>query len=563
VRDGDPERASELANTIAEVYIEQNLSLKLDTTRGAKRWVAEQLDVARKELDQSEQALYAFRRDNNILSVSLEDRQNIIASTLTDFSSALTQSRKLKIELDARRRAIAGLISGQGDNGPASFGDQGSALEALRKTWLEERRKAQLTEERYGPKHPEYAYQKSRVDAAWNDLVKEGQLVLSAMDAQIRAASEAQGKYDAEVNRLTEEALDLNKKEIDYKRLSRDAVNSSTVYASLLKRLNESGLQEQDQANNIRLLDRAQTPRIAVEPNLRNAAALTITLALLLSLGLVFFIEFLDRSIKTQEELEAIVGAPFLGFLPSVIEEAKGPGKEMFVLKHPKSTAAECVRVVRTNILFCSPDKPLKTLLVTSSNPVEGKTVNAVNLAIAMAQGGHKTLLVDTDMRRPRLHKVLGLPNDHGVARLTVEEGSIDEAVKSTEVPGLFLLACGPIPPNPAELLQTEKFHNLVERLKLKFDRIIFDSPPVLAVTDAAVLSQQVDGVVLVVRAGTTAREAVRQAAMRLKSVKAPIIGAVLNDVNLRHPHYATYYYQYQYKYQEAPVPPPRSASGG
>jgi capsular exopolysaccharide synthesis family protein len=556
VRDADPARAAELANTIASVYIDQNLALKLDTTRGAKRWVAEQLDEARRDLDRAEQALYAFRRDNNILSVSLEDRQNIIASTLTDFSSALTQAKKQRIELEARRKAVASLIAGQVDEGPAAFGEQGAALEILRKTWLEERRKLQLTEERYGPKHPELAYQKSRLDAAWSDLVKEGELVLKSMDAQIRAATETGSRYSGEVDRLTQEALDLNKKEIDYKRLTRDADNASQVYAALLKRLNESGLQEQDQANNMRLLDRAQVPRVAVEPNMRNAIVMTIALALLISLGLVFFVEFLDRSIKTQEDLEQAVGAPFLGFLPSVVEDAKTPGRELFVLRHPKSTAAECCRVVRTNILFCSPDKPLKTILVTSSNPVEGKTVSVVNLGIAMAQGGQRTLLVDTDMRRPRLHKVLGISNEHGVARLTVEEGPIEEAIKSTEVPNLFLLPCGPLPPNPAELLQTEKFLSLVKKLTERFDRVIFDSPPVLAVTDAAVLSRVVDGTVLVVRAGTTARDAVLRGSQRLKAVNAPIIGAVLNDVNLRHPHYASYYYQYQYKYHEMPGRP-------
>jgi capsular exopolysaccharide synthesis family protein len=180
-----------------------------------------------------------------------------------------------------------------------------------------------------------------------------------------------------------------------------------------------------------------------------------------------------------------------------------------------------------------------------------------------MAQNGHRTLLVDTDMRRPRLHKVLGVSNEHGVSRLLIEDGPIHDAIKSTDVQNLYVLPCGPIPPNPAELLQTERFSALTKKLLEEFDRVIFDSPPILAVTDAAVLSRVVDGTIVVVRAGSTARDAVMRARQRLQAVGARIIGAVLNDVNLRNPHYASYYYQYQYKYHEPVVAPAEQEKKG
>jgi capsular exopolysaccharide synthesis family protein len=463
------------------------------------------------------------------------------------------------IELEARRKAVASLIGGEMPDGPAAFGPHAENVEKLREAYLDERRKLDLAEERYGPKHPEYTYQQARVDSARNDLEREAKTMLRTMDAELHSLKDTEAKYGTEVDRLTQEALRLNEKELEYKRLVREQENANQVYGVLLKRLNESMLQEQDQANNIRLLDPAETPSVAIEPNIRNAAVLTIALALMVSLGLAFFVEFLDRSVKTQEDLEVAAGAPFLGFVPTVMPEGK-VGRELFVAKHPKSSAAECCRVIRTNILFCSPDKPLRSIMVTSSNPVEGKTMNVVHLGITMAVSGQRTLLVDTDMRRPRLHKALGTANDHGVSRLTVEEGPIEEAVKSTEIPNLWLLPCGPIPPNPAELLQTEKFAALVKRLLEKYDRVIFDSPPILAVTDAAVISRVVDGAVLVVRAGSTGRDAVVRARQRLRSVSAPVIGAILNDVNLKNPHYASYYYQYQYKYHEAPGKTPATA---
>jgi capsular exopolysaccharide synthesis family protein len=288
-------------------------------------------------------------------------------------------------------------------------------------------------------------------------------------------------------------------------------------------------------------------------------------LGLLLGLLLAFGVEFLDRSVKSQEDVESVIGLPFLGMVPALEPGDVVPGKrpELYVSEHPKSTIAECLRVVRTNILFCSPDKPLRTLVVTSSNPEEGKTMTSINLGIVMAQNGHRTLLVDTDMRRARLHKAMGIGNENGVSRVILGESEIEDAVKTTDVPNLWVLPCGPHPPNPAELLQTEKFEALVRRLGEKYDRVIFDSPPVLAVTDAVVLSRVVDGVVLVVRAGRTARDALMRTKRLQRAADPNIAGVVLNDVNLKSPHYYSYYNYYNYGYHDAsPAPAAATASG-
>jgi capsular exopolysaccharide synthesis family protein len=188
-------------------------------------------------------------------------------------------------------------------------------------------------------------------------------------------------------------------------------------------------------------------------------------------------------------------------------------------------------------------------MLVTSSGPQEGKSTTAINLAIAMAQSGQKVLIVDTDMRRPRLHKAFGVPNDVGVSSLVVGEGKLEDAIKTTEVPGVYLLPCGPVPPNPAELLHTKAFGELLETLDGKFDRVLLDSPPVGAVADAVVLATQVAGVVMVLKAGVTNRDVAKRTVRALNDVKAPILGAVLNDVNLERSRYGDYYYGYAYRY--------------
>jgi len=244
---------------------------------------------------------------------------------------------------------------------------------------------------------------------------------------------------------------------------------------------------------------------------------------------------------------------PVLGLMPSVEQEADSPIRELYIVKHPKSSVAESCRVVRTNILFCSPDRPLRTLLVTSPNPVEGKTLMTVSLGVAMAQNGARTLLVDTDMRRARLHRILQASMEHGVSRVVVGEGSLDDAIKSTDVPNLFILPCGPLPPNPAELLQTERFAALVKRLSEMFDRVLFDSPPVMAVTDAAILSRLADGTILVARSSKTRRDSLARTAAQIKSVGANLVGVILNDVDLGGPHYSGYYaYKYKQRYYHA-----------
>src|SRR5262249_18647087 len=220
--------------------------------------------------------------------------------------------------------------------------------------------------------------------------------------------------------------------------------------------------------------------------------------------------------------------------------------RALYVQRQPKSAVAECCRAIRTNLLFMSPDQPFKTMLVTSSGPQEGKSTAVASLGIAMAQSGNRVLVVDTDMRRPRLHKAFGVANEVGVTSLLVSESSVDASLKSTEVPGLFVLPCGPIPPNPAELLHTQTFSELLKRLSAKFDRVILDSPPLAAVADAAILGTQVDGVVLVVKARHTPREMAIRGVRSLQDINAKIFGVVLNNVDLEDPKYGDYYYAYR-----------------
>ena len=552
MRSEDPQLATDVANATVETYVAQNVKVKSVRTRGATEWVGEQLETSREAVKVAETAQYQFERENKILSVDLQDRQNMIAEALQKFSADMTSAQSRRIDLTARRKAIMALIKEDALLAPSSYVSTDRAMEEMRATYNEERRKLVTFEESYGPKHPTVKQQSANVAATLRDLTKQAERLVHSIDAEIDALGDAQAKYQTQVNSLTEQGLDLKELQIEHRRLARQTASAEKSYNDLLTRHSESDLQSQDRANNIQPQDEATKPLAPIEPNLVRMLGVGIALALLCSLGLAFLLEILDRSIKGHEELEGM-GLTFLGLVPSVAMPPPSTleSKELHVLLHPNSAAAECYRAIRTNLLFCSPGKPLRSMLVTSANPVEGKTISVSNLGAVFAQSGKRTLLVDTDMRRPRLHHVLKCSNERGVSDLIVGETKLADAVQATSVENLFFLACGPIPPNPAELLQTDAFAQLVATLASEFDRVLFDSPPVLAVTDAVVISSVVDGSLMVARAGKTTKEAAARARQLLASVGGNLIGAILNDVNLSSPHYDGYQY-YNYKYHEA-----------
>jgi succinoglycan biosynthesis transport protein ExoP len=223
--------------------------------------------------------------------------------------------------------------------------------------------------------------------------------------------------------------------------------------------------------------------------------------------------------------------------------------KDLFVLENPKSSVAECIRSIRTNILFKSAERPIRNILITSPAPQEGKTTVGISLAITMAQSGNRTLIVDTDMRRPRVHKAFNIPNTSGISSAILGIESLSQAIVPSGVENLEVLPCGPIPPNPAEILHTKRFVEIVGELSLKYDRIVFDSPPVVAVTDAVILSTICDGVLIVIRPLSTLKSAARQAKKQILDVGGNIVGVVFNDLDLENRQYGYYHYYYSRKY--------------
>jgi capsular exopolysaccharide synthesis family protein len=360
----------------------------------------------------------------------------------------------------------------------------------------------------------------------------------------IRLNSELE-QVKEKIEEETKNFLSLQAKTVEYNVLKREVESNRSLYEALLKRAKETDVAEKLETTNLRIIDFAQIPRVPISPNRRRDISVAGFLSICLGIGLVFFLEYLDSTLKTSEEIELYINLPFLGYAPSAKKEAKSEIETDLLSYHkPLSTITEAYRQIRTSIIFASPeDRPLKTLLITSSIPKEGKTLIAVNLATVFSQTNEKVVIIDADMRKPRLYKTFKIENRKGLSSFLAGTSPLEETIRSTFIPNLSIITSGPLPPNPAELLTSKKLFNLLEELKSKFNRIILDSPPVLAVADTAILANITDGTILVIRAGFTNYKNILSAKQKLLDSKAKIIGTILNRVEIKKKEYYYYYY--------------------
>jgi capsular exopolysaccharide synthesis family protein len=322
--------------------------------------------------------------------------------------------------------------------------------------------------------------------------------------------------------------------------------------------MKEAGVSAGITAGNIQIVDQAEAPTYAFKPNKRLNLFLAAIVGLFLGVGLAFFIEYLDNTVKTPEDVEQLIRLPSFGMIPEIGYERRRRldrkmlyPVELITHDHPGSILSEAYRNVRTSILLSFSEKPPKTIAVSSANPAEGKTTTVVNTAIALSQTGARVLIVDADMRKPRLHTVLGRGNGVGLSNFLSGNAALRSVVKKSRVPNLYYVPSGPIPPNPSELLGSNIFKGMMEMLGGKFDHIVLDSPPVLGFADSIIVSTSADGVVLVVLSGKTPRDTLQRARHVLHQVNAKILGVVINRIDIGRGDYGYHYYRYHYYYNE------------
>lgn len=557
----DPKLAMDIANQHITTFDQYSRGLLTAGTAQASSALSIEFTAAEKALREAEAKIYQFQKDNDLMAVSLEDRQSLVTAKIQNYSSkedsAHSRSRELASKLEILRKLAS---TNDVVESPILAMGNSSAFDALRAQYYTEKNKFEELQREMGPKTIDYAKAKSRVENLRLTLESEAKRVLGAAENEYNAAQKFERDMGSEVERFKKEILELGPKIVAYNALARAKKSAEDKYNILVNRLSTSemsGRLNKGLDTNVRPLDSAQLPTVPVSPNLRVNIMVATALSLVVGLGFVFLMVFLDRSIKSAADAQSSAGAPVLGIVPVLAETEAAKldvrGRDMYVFEHPKSQLAEACRSLRTNIVFSGADRQLRTIVVSSANPREGKTTMVLYLGTTMAQSGQRILLVDSDMRRPRLHVSAGLPRGIGLSNLIVGDESYDDAIKSTEIPNLFVLPCGPLPPNPAELLMSKRFATVLEELGKRFDTVILDSPPLGAVTDAVVLSKQTDGVILVVHASKTLRDEVKRASRQIKHVNGQIIGIVLNQLDAKDHRYGYYnYYGYHSDTKEA-----------
>ena len=551
VRDTDPERAVRIANAFADTYIERNLDYKLEGARTAGSWLGEQTVDLRKRLEASELELYKFKKERNLLDVGLDDKLGMTRQNLQALNQKLADVKAKRIEIESIRKLILAAKNDIAERESLPEIRDNVVVQKLRENYLDlSKIKADL-DSRYGEKHPKIENIQKQLEAIQHDYRKELDQVLKAFDKRYQALLDTESGLSKWMHQEKQQALELAKLEVEYRPLSRDAENNAKMFSLISQRQKEIDLTGLLRSNNVRILDRANTPKWPVSPRLSFNLAVGLFVGLLLGLLLVFGIEALDNTVKTPEAAEALVGAPLLGVLPILVHSRQRTAenateRDLTVFKDPTSAAAEACRSIRTNLMFLSAEKEVQVLVVTSPGPQDGKTTAAISLAVTMAQGGARVLLVDTDMRKPRIHRSFGLKSDRGLSTVMTGDATLADVICHSQVPNLDVLPCGPTPPNPAELIHTERFREILAQCRREYGRVVLDSPPAAFVTDPAILGNLADGVVLVVRAGHTTREVVSFARRQINDARARILGVVINQTDRRAGGYG---YGYGYSY--------------
>ncbi len=566
VSDADPRRAKRLADAVASAYIAQHLETAVNATTDAVVWLNGQVDHIKSDLEQNENALYDFKQKNDLPSTSINEASNMLRVEMQELDMALTHTRTRKAEIAARADELSKVSSTNPDDLPASELLASPFLQVVRGQYQQamKDRNALLAEGK-GENHPQVKSLEERLSQTRSALLSEVRNVQGAVARDLAIVTREEQADSALFDATRRRAVDLNMKEIEYHRLDRSREENEKLYALLLERMKQADLSRMMHVNNARIVDVAREPKAPVRPRVSVIVSMGTVLGLLVGLAAAILREQFDTSLKTPADIEGALGVTFLGLLPELRDpEEGGPGKrrrrragptpqrkfpvELVVHEHPMSGIAEAARSIRTNLLFMNPDHPYRKLLVSSAGPGEGKTTVACSIAIALAQGGQRVCIVDCDLRRPRLHRVFDRRGDAGLTNLLVGEATIDDVAKPTGIDNLWSIPSGPTPPNPADMLSSERFRMFMSELATRFDRVIVDSPPLVAVTDAAILSTLVDGTVFVVRAFQTSRHLSAQGLRSLHDVEAPVVGAVLNAVNLNKHEYDYYYHYYYYK---------------
>jgi capsular exopolysaccharide synthesis family protein len=475
--------------------------------------------------------------------------QGMAEEKLSALNRALLDARSERMSKEVLHRQLRSLSAPQLASFPPVMASP--LVQGLRTRLAELRDEEARLADTLGDRHPDLLRLRARVVALDGDLAAEIATIVRGIESEFEMARQRESNLAADLEAAKRGALSVNRKSIELAALRREVESSQQSLRELMSRTRETGLESQLRSTNLRIVEKADTPREPVFPRQTWNLQLAFFVGLAFGIGLAYVMERMDDTIRTPDDVTTgPMSLPFLGMIPEI--PPTGPGVQApLVLKEPRSAAAEAYRVLRTNLIFSSAQSKGRVIMVSSANPGEGKTTTVANLAAALAQNGARVLAVDADLRRPTMHDHFGLGHTPGLSDLIVGKCQVNDAIQGTRVSGLHVLACGYIPPNPAELLGSDNMRDLLAAQRHQFDWIFIDAPPILAMADAPVLCPIVDGLVMIVWAESSTRPALQRAVDQVHRVGGKLTGIVLNKVDLERNsyYYGQYYGEYYRKY--------------
>ncbi len=571
-KDRDPKFAAEILNALFDAYIDMNVQKKFQATEQATEFLTAQIAGIRSEIDRDERKLQEYGAEKNIIALS--DTETTVVEKLGELNKALTAAQ---IDMIQKETYYNEIRMASPDYIPEAINNP--LIQRLREDYVRMSREYAKRQETFLPDYPEMVRLKTELDAAKVALETETGGLIKGAYSDYQAALQQYRSLDAVFNRQKQDAIQLNSNAILYNSLKIEVANKKSLQENLMRRQSETGVSARLKGlrtSNVWIVDRAVPPGDPSSPKKKLNMVLALMLGLFGGLGLAFLFEHLDSSIKSFEDVDKYAKLPTLGMVPAFSPNGTGPGRvygkhrdnnmeeqgvdegetphsiELVAHFAPMSSYAENYRSIRTTLLLAMPDSKLKTIAVTSALPQEGKTATTSNLGTTLAQAGKRVVIIDADLRKPRQNKVFKLKGMSGLTNYLAAGMALRDLVQPTDVPNLYLIAAGPVPPNPVELLGSEKMAALLEELRKVFDFVLIDTPPALAVSDALVLGPKLDGAILVVRGGKTSRDALRGARDLLDRHKIKTVGVIINNVQARD--YDYYYMGRYYKYYGRPA---------
>jgi capsular exopolysaccharide synthesis family protein len=558
----DPELSARAVNTLASNFIDMNLEAKWDATQKASDWLSQQLVGLKATLEKSEEELQRYARENSILF--LDERQSLTAQKLEQLQEELTKAEAGRIQKESLSDQV---LLGNFDSVPGLLDHR--LYQDLTLKLADLRREYSELSATFTPEYPRVKRLKSQMDEMEALLKQERDAFARRIADDYRAAINRERLLQQVLARQTEEFNQIAEKSIQYKILQREVETNKQLYEGLLQRLKEASISAGLRASNVRVVDPAEVPAIPARPRILLNLVLALIVGLGLGLGMAFFQEYLDNSLKTPDDVQRFLRLPTLGMIPAAkaagrlaygygsakrkrLPTPSGNGQTSdlnleLLTAEGNGLLGEAYRSLRTSLLLSSSGRPPRVVLITSGQPGEGKTTTLVNLGIALVHLGGRVVLIDSDMRRPRVSALLKLPAAAaGLSTYLTGQSAIDDVITPTAIANLFVIPCGPTPPNPAELLSSSLMTTLLEQVRQRFDYVLLDSPPVLHVSDARILATRVEAVILVVQGAATPRQAARLAKEQLHQVNANVIGVALNNLDVQANGYNYYYPYYQ-----------------